>query len=109
MTEADILDRAADLIEPPGAWTRKELARDARGRAVDVNAPTAVSWCCSGAVAYQCGGFGNARAMRAIDALERLTGHRLSRWNDAPQRTQAKVVAALRKAAQTLRDQAGEK
>ncbi len=108
---ADVLDRAADLIEPEGAWTQGVSARDADGRACDNSlAPTAVCWCAVGAIGtavaslhaydpspYKVEGAATAALARVASSASVII------WNDAEYRTQAEVVAALREAARRER------
>lgn len=106
---ADILDHAADLIEPEGAWTQGFYARGASGLPVKVNGKAAVCFCGIGAVLRA------ARARTVFDlsfgraALAKALGvgwlSDFYHWQDAPKRTQAEVVAALRQAALKARGQ----
>jgi len=100
---ADVLNAAADLLEPEGRWTRGHAARAVGGMGVDFNSPDASCWCAWGALAKVSGG-------NEVEAFEALTDHlQLEQeidpalfgeiWNDAPERTQAEVVQALRDAA----------
>jgi hypothetical protein len=102
LTVADVLDRAADLIEPEGAHLKYDLARDANGRSVDPDSPDAVSWCAAGAI-YAAGGI-PTDARDAADDL--IPGGNLVEFNN--DHTQAEVVAALRQAAQAHRTTRGE-
>lgn len=101
-----ILRRAAELIAEPGAWwhgpgTGKHCASTAVTRAV----------ACAGAdkLALVPAGAGNAEWCRAQRELAAQTGERFAtyepllaiyRWNDAPGRTHAEVLAALYAAAE---------
>lgn len=106
---ADILDKAADLIEPEGAWIRDEYARTERGSAVEPNSTAACRFCMIGAVAHVAGvSAGTAEKLLQDAAVYRaLAGDRWSpaNWNDAAGRTQAEVVAKLREAAAKAREQ----
>lgn len=98
MTVADILDKAADLIEPEGCWMqgafglRKGTCFCAVGAiraALDVPSITAAeNWVDQ-----------NARKALGMDAMT------IEDWNDAPGRTQAEVVSKLREAAALAREQ----
>jgi hypothetical protein len=112
---ADILDRAADLIEPEGAWTQGDYARIAGGDGwFDIGDGftfcdfPAVSFCIYGAVS-RAARMKNPRARRIpgqrllIAAVNGSEPHHLSDWNDAPGRKQKEVVALLRKAAAKAR------
>ena len=103
MTVSELLDDAADLIERTG-WTQKTSARDADGTPCALN--QGVAFCVIGAINWA-----DWVADRdwdigyhALDALEAVIGRRrIAAWNDAPDRTQGEVVAALRTAAQATR------
>lgn len=95
---ADVLERAADLIEPKGAWTQGELARDIRREPTDPDEPDAACWCLEGALQKVCGRHEAYQAVRRVVAEPSLWG-----WNDDPNRTQEEVVAALRRAATLAR------
>lgn len=100
---AKILNRAADLIEKPGAWTQDAAARDSSGRRIEPTSREAVCWCTWGAIAK----VGGKHERVAFDAL--IASLNLPDWydpasfgevwNDAPGRTQDEAVAALRDAA----------
>lgn len=93
---SEILSRAADLIEPEGAWTTRELARDAKGRAVEPREVGAVCWCSAGAMMRHQGPLGENH-YPALRYLERVVGSSVTSWNDQ-RATQPTAVAALRKA-----------
>lgn len=103
MGVADVLNKAADLLEPEGAWTQKAWYRNAAGREVKTGR-TATCMCAEGAVFTVLGKkptsvFVAARHP-AFEALAAVVGDRwIADWNDAPGRTQAAVVSALRQAA----------
>jgi len=114
LTIAEVLTRAADLIEPEGAWTQGDTARDADGKPLpNSTEPAAVCWCVLGAIGKTVGGanrpmFSAARkALRAVlpEDIEQIDEDLPdeANWNDAPERTQAEVVAALRAAAEKAR------
>jgi DnaJ-domain-containing protein 1 len=98
MTVADILRKAADLIEPEGAWTQGAFGRTPNGVGTSSADSDAVCWCVAGAI---------NKAARDLDVLavpahrlfERVIGGYNFTWNDHHQRTQAEVVAKLREAA----------
>lgn len=90
MTEqsvADVLNAAADLVEPDGAHAKYALARDAAGRPCDPDSDIATSWCAVGALYKVEGGYDVAR-----QAFDHFLGavHPVDFNND---RTQAEVVA----------------
>lgn len=94
---AEVLNRAADLIAPDGAWTQGTWARDASGKA-DPIPERATCWCLYGAIRVA-SAFNDKLSDRVTEAVRSVVGGRFISWNDAPGRTQAEVVAALRKAA----------
>lgn len=103
-TPADILNAAAELIEPEGRWWRGDFAADASGAAVDECSPSAVCWCALGALTRAIGGLGAEQSWQLYQSargllIEHVGEDDISDWNDAPERTQAEVVAALREAA----------
>jgi hypothetical protein len=94
---SEVLSRAADLIEPEGAWTQGSYGRTADGSSVYYDDPNAVCFCLRG-------------ALRRVDPtgswMEYAANHRLSAaWNDAFGRTQAEVVSALRQASQLAKSE----
>jgi hypothetical protein len=95
-TISEILSAAADLIEPEGCWTQRAYCRNADGKALGWGSDEAVCWCITGATGTVdeegCG-------TDADRFLRRLLKSGVSLWNDAPERTQAEVVATLREAA----------
>lgn len=101
LSVADVLDRAADLIEPEGAWTQGAPARTAGGRGTDSGDREAVCFCAIGAI-NRAGYWDWPLTSACWKAVEDTTVG-LAKWNDAPERTQAEVVAALRAAAEKAR------
>lgn len=83
-----IRDKAADLIEQKG-WCQHAPAQNADGEDVPWNSPDAAAYCLLGAMSVAYGGFVSSRMLGFRFAT-------FSRWNDAPQRTAADVVAFLR-------------
>jgi hypothetical protein len=49
-TVSEILSAAADLIEPEGAWTKGQFARDKEGFYSAASGRKAVCWCALGAI-----------------------------------------------------------
>jgi hypothetical protein len=103
LSVADVLDRAADLIEPEGAWSDGDVARDRSGNATYSMDPGAVCWCALGAIWREAEIAGINRYASEIPMAE-LVGGSVAIFNDAPGRTQAEVVAKLREAASLARD-----
>lgn len=95
MKASEVLEKAADLIEPEGAWTQKAMRRGG-GR------------CVIGAVASLCPRELNwddvMAPFRQVVGLTRPFSD-VVRWNDTPERTQAEVVQALRDAAALARQE----
>jgi hypothetical protein len=100
MNVADILEKAADLIEPEGAWTQGAYSSDdldctcrclvgAIASALDTDEFGAEKWIVRNRIATRF--FGREREGWLIS------------WNDSPERTQAEVVAKLREAAAEAR------
>lgn len=96
-TVADVLEAAADLIEPEGRWAQ------------DIFYKRGDCYCLVGAL-REAAGAGSAIAVERgpiADAVHAARGPddrvMLHDWNDAPGRTQAEVVAKLREAASLSR------
>lgn len=102
---ADILNAAADLIEPEGRWTQGEWKRER----IDTDE---CAWCAEGAIALAAGigCFYMVRDSEPYRAFRNSLPKRQDpfEWNDAPGRTQAEVVTALRAAAEKARAAASE-
>lgn len=120
---ADILRRAAELIEPEGAWTQKAFSRNADG-SVDKDgeddepdgiAESPVCWCALGAIATAAGhdlfgrGYPLAGLVKEVElGLRQVVNRDIPTWNDEPDRQQDEVVAALREAAQAIEARSDE-
>lgn len=108
LSVTDVLERAADLIEPEGKWTKGELARDELGQPLDsvadIISGKAKCFCAWGAITHVFGGYphGSPEASALCKAVGTLN---IGEWNDEPERTQAEVVAKLREAAALAREQ----
>lgn len=99
MNVSEILNKAADLIEPEGAWTQGHFARRADGAKTGWTEEDASCFCVSGAIKRVAPA--SWEAWNKFDAYCRQRGFaHMATWNDAPERTQAEVVAALRAAAE---------
>lgn len=109
MTEAlkpsEVLERAAALIEPEGAWTRGTYSLDASGERVPPASREAACWCLYGAIDRVLAGKRADPHHHPDDYLYRALGAGPADFNDAPDRTQPEVVAALRKAAELARSE----
>lgn len=105
---SDILERAADRIEPEGRWTQKANARDEDGLSTSCRGEEATCWCMAGSV-FREAGILDDEAYEALKAVlppaPRIGFDRVVAFNDAPERTQAEVVAKLREAAAKAREQ----
>ena len=104
MDVAEVLERAADLIEPEGKWTQDAFARTEKGFPIGPREDNAACFCLRGAI-IRAGDFSTEREFPAAinRALRLSTAARAVRWNDAPGRTQSEVVAKLREAAALAR------
>lgn len=119
LSVADVLEHAADLIEPEGKWTQGAFSRNEDGTADLDEDQTAASnpvcWCGLGALAKVVGAdplapyafsiFYPERSIAGYNFLREFVGGDFASWNDAPGRTQAEVVAKLREAAALAREQ----
>ena len=106
LSVADVLERAADLIEPEGAWTQKAIGRDADGndvrRAEDLD--RAVCFCAAGAIWKVAGPENRFVVQQAFSILnDNGANEGVGPWNDARGRKQPEVVAKLRTAASQAR------
>ena len=104
MTTREILLKAADLIEPEGKWTQGAYARTVDGTSQLVPNDASCCFCAVGALIRLGGTLSDRVATDACLVLGRVLRCRVSDWNDDPRRTQAEVVAALRKAAALAED-----
>lgn len=95
-----VLERAAALIEPEGAWTQGAYGRDVLGAPCGGRSDKAVCRCAAGAILNV-----GPHCYDAEDFHRRVTGQGYEAFNDAPGRTQAEVVAALRQAAELARSE----
>lgn len=87
---ADNLREAKALIER--GWCRGDYAKDANGCSVYEDNPSAICWCASGAINAKAG-YVERRVFSQAIGTTCIPG-----WNDAPERTQAEVLAAFDKA-----------
>jgi len=103
-SNADILEEAARLIEPQGAWVKGYYALNSRGIEADT-AEEAVCYCALGAISVAAGGNPpDEMGSRAQELLHTVISGPIDKWNDAPERTQEEVVAKLHEAAAKARE-----
>jgi hypothetical protein len=100
---AKVLNDAADLIEPPGRWTKGAYALNARNQKVGIRDTDACCWCIEGAI-IRVAPLRLAEAARDAvwDQIEDAEWFgSIEDWNDA-QPSPESVIAALRAAAQAV-------
>lgn len=97
------LKRARELLARPGAWTQNVWARNAAGKAVNWDNPTACRFSLAGAIRRAAGDDLGAFTGAAI-ALAALTGKGISAWNDRPGRRQIDAIRVLDRAIEGLED-----
>jgi hypothetical protein len=115
LSVADVLDRAAEVLSRPGAWTRGGYFRS-RELQTSVDRDRADCFCVVGAMTISAGRKAYPAQIEGGDvgkafiaalppgAIEGTGGeYGIFVWNDAPERTQAEVVATLREAASLAR------
>jgi hypothetical protein len=88
------LREARALIER--GWCKEAYARGTSGRKVNSQGRSAVCFCAVGAI-NRVGKYGWDFSPER-DLLKRVVGYDPIDWNDAPERTQAEVLAAFDKA-----------
>jgi len=106
LSVSEILDRAAAVIEPEGAWTQGVYAKDAKGHTTSpvsrINPP--VCFCMLGAVMRAAGtSRDDSRPLKFLELHGGYAGRHWA-WNDSVHRTQPEVVAKLREAASLARE-----
>jgi hypothetical protein len=92
MTALEALIKARAEIAEPARWTQKAYRRDATGEMC--TQADAVCWCAAGAVRQVSGGY-NFASKPALKVLVSVVGGQVERWNDAPERKHAEVLAAF--------------
>ncbi len=85
----------AELLEKPEAWTQGASAKNSDGMRTGVSAESAVCWCVLGAI-WKCYVY-DSLSEKMRDKLAELVGD-IVKFNDAPGRTHAEVLEAVRKA-----------
>jgi hypothetical protein len=94
------LDEARALIEK--GWCQKDYARDAGGAGEWPTDAACACYCSAGAIMAIANE--NLELEDALeDAFRKATGGSIITWNDHPNRTQAEVIEAFRKAAELAR------
>jgi hypothetical protein len=97
MRASEILSKAADLIEPEGKWCQGSYSNGFGGL------------CALGAIGEVEGCIVAGRDFdKSVRFLLDVIDHEkrsVAIWNDAPERTQAEVVSAIRKAAHLAKEQ----
>ncbi len=104
MTVADPakMQAAHDLLAREGGWTQGAFARTAAGRVIGPSCAPASCFCPVGAIIAAGGGVPEREFFAAVCCgVEDL--HALYAWNDAPDRTQAEVVAVAARAVELAR------
>lgn len=96
------LRAARALVATPGQWAQGSYAKDANGRAVQISANEACTFCVMGALDKTTGkgtltNVGTDRFIAARDALlvGAQTPFNLPVWNDDKNRTHAEVLTAF--------------
>ena len=111
MLPSEILSKAADIVEAPGAWIQGEYATTHSGTKVASDSPVACRFCAWGAIEsaasrrYDLTVPAGDAEETALETLWNLVGGDIEAWNDVEGRTQSEVVAALRKAASIAKEQ----
>lgn len=106
MTEPlDILIGAREHIAR--GWTQGAMARDAEGLECGVREAVATCFCALGAI-FAAAGSHNEPALPAADRLRAELRDDITRWNDAPGRTQAEVLAVFDRVIEKARGAAPE-
>ena len=111
MNVLEQLKRAREQIAAPNSWIQGKMAKDKDGREWSINDKTRLPtcFCAAGAVKYDCSGNRVLHKEATVVCLELLLTldknkaiqyhsnesviFQLTRWNDAPERTHAQVLA----------------
>ena len=107
LTVAEVLERAADILNSKGAWAQGRYAVADTGKGCASLDERAVRWCAIGAMGKASGeGVGGEFSTQAREFANMVAfGGSIANFNDAPERTQEEVVAKLREAAALAREQ----
>lgn len=103
---SNVLREAANICAR--GWVKGAFACKANGEACRVRDPEAVKWCALGAI-RRASAKQHAIANEACTIFARCLHAFPCTWNDAPRRTQAQVVRALRSAAQSAKRDSARK
>lgn len=103
-TVDEILDAAADLIEPPGTWVQGAFATNKEGLLVFVSSKEAHAFCMVGAL-QKITGTAPSTYFPAITYLVNNLPCTGIEFNENPDRTQEEVVSKLREVAQKYRNE----
>ena len=100
MKTLEILRSARALVDTPEKWTWGTIARDASGRSVPFDSPSAVCFCAYGAVSAACdhGASGSAAWCRLREALPAGWPGGVSLYNDYPSTMHADILALFDRA-----------
>lgn len=96
MTPKEILIAARAKIEAPERWTQGAYAKDVDGQQADPCGKRAICWCIYGAVMATTDG--DYHKEHSATVLIGEIVNNIARWNDAPTRTHAEVLAAFDRA-----------
>lgn len=102
MRTSELLHKAGDLLEKPGAWTRSVYARDKLGGSIWPTDKAATCWCALGAIIKFGDGYGRVEAVEYLQSV--LHSRDIAHWNDVSGRTKEEIVAVFRQAEQLALD-----
>ncbi len=89
--------KPSELIADPASWCQGSLARDQDGNSLGSGDPDACQWCMIGAIEKSL--FITSKAFSRLERVVKSKGFEIiADWNDAPGRTHAEVIAALKEA-----------
>lgn len=88
--------KAYELLEKPEAWTQGAAARDKEGRPISPDSLFAVCRCVESVIWKLYPENYEEILERLAKFLGLLSWVCIPRWNDAPERTHAEIIAALK-------------
>lgn len=97
MLVSEVLEKAAEILDAPGAWTQGSYGIGYGG-----DLPGGYRCLCAYGAIRQ---IDPTSSYDAINFMSDLLGMSVPSWNDARKRTQSEVVAKLREAARLAREQ----